>query len=210
MKFIFPPRPIGKIDPSQLPDYEKTGKWIAQRKFNGTRNVINVFNGNVEMFERTGKKHSQFVLTKEIKQEILSLKIDKNLDYRFDSEILNAKTSNAAYKQKIVLFDILTYESRYLFGAPKLLERYEILKKICGSPTQHEPNGIALRISEHVWLAENFYDNFTQRYKEFILREEIEGLVLKLKDSVIDNIGLKEYEIAWQIRCRKKSKNYNF
>lgn len=209
MQVVYPPRPEGRILPDRLPAYEKTGKWVVQRKFNGTRNNVYVHGDTVKLFHK-GRPHQQFTLTKGVREEILSLNFDRSKEYWLDSELLNAKTKNSAYKSKIVLYDVLQ-AGRYLFGAPDLLGRLAILDRICNHPQQKEPNlGIALRVTDNIWMAETFDQNFTDRFNDFIKNDEIEGVVLKRKDSVIKDYGKKEYEVSWQIRCRKPTKNYNF
>lgn len=209
-QILYPPRPKGRMLPSELPGYDKTSKWVAQRKFNGTRTLVHVLGSHVCLQSRHGESHKQFQLTPRLKEEILSLDLDKGLEYWLDGEILDAKTKNPNYKNKIVLFDIL-HQGHYLFGSPDLMARYEILKRICRNPEQKEPDlGLALKVTENIWLAETFSDKFTERFQDFIDSDEIEGLVLKKRNSVIDNIGAKEYEISWQIRCRKPHKNYTF
>lgn len=209
-RILYPPRPSGRMQPIDLSMYEKSGKWIVQRKFNGTRTLIHVFGQHVCLQSRHGGPHKQFQLSSQLKKEILSLNLDSSLEYWLDGEILDAKTKNPQYKDKIVLFDVLQC-GEYLFGAPNLLARYDILKDICRNPQELEPSlGIALKVSDNIWLSQNFNEKFVDRFKDFIRCDEIEGLVLKKKDSVIDNIGAKEYEITWQIRCRKPTKNYGF
>jgi len=210
VEFIYPPRPIGKIQPHQLGEYEESGKWVFQRKFNGTRLVIHILGGKVQLFTRHGKKPKQYDLTSQTKNEILALHIDPQLECWLDAELLNNKTSSPIYKGKIVLFDVLQL-GRYFFGSPDLMGRLEILNDICGHPQTKEPNlGLALRVTENIWMAETFTENFVDRFQDFITSDEIEGGVLKKKKSSLDNLGKKEYEIAWQIRCRKPHENYTF
>ena len=209
-RVLFPPRPVGKMLPTALPTYEKSGKWIVQRKFNGTRTLVHIHGDHICFQSRYGDDHKKFKETPALIREFRSLNFQPDLEYWLDGEILDAKTSNPNYKNKIVLFDILQ-EGEYLFGSPNLLGRYEILQKICNNPTQKEPAyGLALQVTNSIWLAENFSDNFKYHFEEFIDKDEIEGLVLKKKDSVLDNVGAKYYEIPWQIRCRKPHKNYGF
>jgi len=209
-QMLYPPRPKGRMRFSELPGYEKTGQWLAQRKFNGTRTLVYVNGDDVRLQSREGDgKHERFQLSQSLKEEILLLDLDRSKEYWLDGEILDSKTKNLAYKDKIVFFDILQ-EGEYFFGAPTLLERYEILNRICRYPQEKEPGGLALKSTENLWLAENFFSDFIGRFHDFIDRDEIEGLVLKKRNSVIDNIGAKYYEIHWQIRCRKPHKNYNF
>lgn len=208
-EIIFPPRPKSKIPPSRLASYEN-GKWVIQRKFNGTRVVICIEEGgDCYMLNRHGIP-GDFKLTKTLKDEILSLRIERGLKYWLDGELLNAKTKTLDYKEKVILFDVLQV-GRYLFGGPTLLDRLKILDSICGFPKQHEPNlGIALQATDNIWMAETFDRDFVARYNDFIDQPEIEGVVLKKKNSTLDDFGRKEYEVDWQIRCRKIHKNYTF
>lgn len=210
MQIIYPPRPKGKIPPHRLASYQETNKWVVQRKFNGTHIVLYVEGDSCCLLNRQGKP-ADFKLTKAFRDEIFSLGLDRSLKYWFDGELLDKKTKTAEYKEKIILFDILQ-AGRYLFGSPNLLERQEILKEICHFPKEKEPNrGIALRVTNGIWLAETFSENFVDRYKDFIDMPEIEGLVLKRKDSTLDNFGQQEYEVDWLIRCRKENqKSYRF
>jgi ATP-dependent DNA ligase len=207
---LFPPRPAGRMLSTAIPTYEKSRKWIAQRKFNGTRTLVHIHGDHICFQSRYGDGHKQFKETPALVREFRSLDIKSDLEYWFDGEILDAKTTNPNYKRKVVLFDILQ-EGEYFFDSPNLLERYEILRRICRFPIEKEPGyGIALKVTDNIWLAENFSDNLKHHFEEFIDKDEIEGLVLKKKDSVIDNIGTKYYETHWQIRCRKPQKNYKF
>lgn len=210
MKFIFPPRPKGKITPSQLPSYEATGNWVVQRKFNGQRNLIHIFQRDAYIIGRYGKEHLRYVLPAFLKKQLLSLNWNPDWEYWVDSELLDSKTTNPNYKNSLVLFDILQ-ANKYLFLGPNLLERYDMLKELCRNPVDLEPhNQIALRVTDNIMLAETFDKNFSERFEEKLHLDEIEGVVLKKKQSQIDNLGRAYYEVGWQIRCRKPTKNYNF
>jgi len=205
---IYPPRPRGKISPSDLPYYEKTGLWVAQRKFNDSRNLLRVDLGlELSVWSRHGGKHVRFSLNKALAEEIkANLKLDPNKTYWLDGGVMN-KTKNGP--NSVVFFDVLE-AGRYFFNGPDQMKRLEILYDICGNPTTKTENGLALKISDNLWLAETFADHFVDRFKESETTDMIEGLVLRRKDSVLDNFGKVEYEIDWQIRCRKSNKNYNF
>jgi ATP-dependent DNA ligase len=206
---MYPPRPKHKIRPSDLAKYEAQGIYVVQRKFNGTRTTIHVEGGNITTWTRHNTPHKQWELTEDVANQIRSLNIKADSEYWFDAELLNNKTTTPHYKNRVVLFDVL-HAGRYLFGKPNLLGRYDILSEICGHPQDLEPQGIALRVTENIWLAETFHENFEERFKDFIEMDEIEGLVLKKAKSALDNFGVKEYEIGWQLRCRKEHKNYNW
>lgn len=210
MQIIFPPRPRSKISPNQIGMYSNDPKWVAQRKFNGQRNLIHISSDRkVSFFGRHGEPHKKFKLTADLVNEIKQLNFPEN-EYWLDSELLDAKTSSVEYKQKVVIFDVL-HAGRYLLGRPTQEDRIAMLCDICGNPKKLESvNGIALEVTPNVWMAQTFSDNFEARFREIIDLDEIEGLILRKKDSVLDQRGLKEYEVGWQIRCRKAHKNYNF
>lgn len=211
MPVIYPPRPKGKISPDVLDTYEKSGIWVAQRKFNGQRNLIHISRaGEIKLYSRHGGAHARFKPTQKLVYQIERLNLKSGTEYWLDSELLDAKTTSQAYKGKIILFDVLQ-AGRYLFGNPTQMERLEILRAICRNPVEHEPtHGIALRVSDDLWMAETFEAGFKQEFDRFLQLDEIEGLVLRKRQSVLDNPGLREYEVTWQVRCRKPHKNYQF
>lgn len=208
MAFIYPPRPSGKTPPGSLKFYPSP-TWIAQRKFNGTRNCIEIKNGKVTLWNRYGEYHKQYDLTNSMRKQILSLNLLKENDYYLDSELLHSKTKNI--KGKIVLFDILKVD-KYLFGMQQI-DRLLLLEEICKYPKDYvkiNDVNLAFRVTEDIWLAETFTDSFLSRYKESFDIEELEGLVLRKRKSILDNVGRKDYNVSWQVRVRKQHKNYNF
>ena len=207
MRFISPPRPKSKIIPETLPSYEGKG-WVVQRKFNGSRIEIYKKNDEIKFFGRLGQD-SFYEAPDYTINELNALNFKENTEYWLDGEFLDAKTKNPKYKNKIILYDVL-YCEKYLLNVG-LKERLDLLNSICNFPSKREPNiGIALQVTPNIWMAETFYENFSVRFEEFIQYDEIEGLVLKKLDSVLDNFGNSEYEVDWQIRCRKPHKNYGF
>lgn len=211
MKIIYPPRPKSKIHFNDLSYYESTNNWCVQRKFNGHRNLIHISPERiVTFFSRHGQLHKKFILKNSLKDELLSvLNLEKGLEYWLDSELM-VKQINAT--NEVVLFDVLQ-AGRYFFGNPKQMERLELLKEICGNPKILEPGKIALQMSSKIWLAETWTDNFVARFQESLSNPKLEGLVLRKKNSALDNFGQKEYETGNIIRCRKpfaEDKGYNF
>lgn len=207
---IFPPRPKSKITPANLPVYESSGKWCVQRKFNGQRTIIHVSEDRtISIFGRECEEHGNFIPTQNLITQLQQLDYQPGKSYWLDGELLHAKTTTPEYKNKIILFDVLQ-EGNYFFQRTTLLERYDVLKRICRNPLTLEPkNGIALFVTPNVWMAETFFDNFSQHFHEKKHLDEIEGLVVKKRDSVLDSTGHRYYESTWLIRCRKPTKNYN-
>lgn len=212
MKILFPPHPNIRIPSNKLDYYEKSGEWIAQRKFNGTNVVIYVSHDRkIHILTRHGTPPKLFSLSQSHIDQILSLDLESGKDYWFNGELLDHKTKNPEYKKKIVLFDVL-HAGRYLIKNPDQEKRLEILKKICRNPENLEKNGLALEISKDIWLAESWRKDFKFHYEEFLDRDEIEGLVLRKLNSFISNFGQKEHDVSWIVKCRKPHSggNYNF
>lgn len=210
MKIIYPPRPKGKMLPSDLHYYED-GDWIAQRKFRGSRIVVNISkNKQVTVGNRHGTKFSKFDLTSNEKKELIScLNLDEDKEYWLDGELMN-KDVNAT--NEIIFFDVLQ-AGRYLFYEPNQAERIEILNHICNNPKNKCKSQIALEITPKFWMAETFFSSFKERFDESLNNDQLEGLVLKKRNTGLDSFGEKEYETNNLIRCRKpfsKTKGYDF
>lgn len=207
---IFPPRPKGAMPPRELDYYEKQGVWCAQYKYNGSRCVIHIINGTVSIIDRHASKHRSYTMPATMRDQLLALPgLDKNKEYWLDGELL-IKTSATDTKEKIVLFDVLQ-AGNYLFLKPNQMGRLDMLNEICGRPKELDPmRGMGFVISDDLMMAPTFQSDFTAHFNEKIQYDECEGLVLRRKDSALDNFGTKEYECSWIVRCRKPHKNYNF
>lgn len=210
MNIVFPPRPKGKMLPSDLYLYED-GNWLAQRKFNGSRVVVHISSERkITVGNRHGTTFSKFELSAKEKEDLIScLNLDAEKEYWLDGELMNKDVNST---KEIIFFDVLQ-AGKYLFFQPKQLERIEMLKQICDNPVKLNSSGIALEMSSKFSMAETFYDNFKLRYEESLENEQIEGLVLRKKNSGLDSLGDKEYETNNMIRCRKpfsKTKGYEF
>lgn len=213
MKILFPPHPDTKIPPSALSQYEASGKWVAQRKFNGTHIVLNVTpDRKVGILTRHGTPPKLFSLSQSHINQILSLNLEPGLEYWLNGELLDHKTTDPRYKGKLVFFDVLQ-AGPYLYRTKTQMERVELLANICRNPQTLEPaNGIALQVTQDLYMAETFTENFVQRFQDHIKTDEIEGLILRKRNSTLDNFGRTEYQVSWILRCRKAhgGGNYNF
>jgi len=211
MKFLYPPRPKGRMLHSDLHLYEKSGEWVAQRKFRGSRAVIYISKSRqVHLGSRHGKPFSNFELTPSLKDELISsLNLEDDKDYWLDGELMNKDVDST---KEIIFFDVLQV-GKYLFYKPTQIERLQILDGICRSPTKMCRSGIALEVSTNFWLAERFDRNFEDRYKDSLSNPQLEGLVLRRKNKGLESLGEKEYETSNLIRCRKpfsQEKGYEF
>lgn len=221
--YIFPPYPSpkSKIAPHLLNEYEKTGLYVVQYKFGGSRAVIQVILPNsVKLFDRHGNQFSTLLLTPEMKENFLSLNLCENREYWLDGEFLDKKakikgTGKQAVKNTIVLFDVLFAEKS--LSQKNQLERLDILKNICHNPQRLEPKKRAFQVcaknNSNIWMAQTFFNDFEYHFYNFFeldetkndMYPEIEGLILRHKNFKLENLGTKEYKVKGNvIRCRKK------
>lgn len=210
MAIIYPPRPKSAIPPMELPYCESLGIYCVQPKYNGARSVVHITpDGHVAIYSRHGRPHRNYTMPESIRKEILALPgLKKGIEVWLDGELLS-KTTATDTKNKIVFFDIL-YHEKYLFLAPNQKARLELLAETCGRPTSLDLlRGMGYVVSENLLMAPTFYSDFAKEFNKNY-GDEVEGLVLRKMDSVIDNFGQKEYEVSWLIRCRRPHKNYQF
>jgi hypothetical protein len=205
-KFIFPPRPRGRMNPAGLAFYELTGNWLAQRKFDDIRCLLHIEPGyEMSIWSRHGNPHGGFCLTRDLQEEIKrNLRLDPGLEYWIDGGIT---VPDGGGESRLVFWDILHLGCSFHAG-PDQLTRIKILTEICGNPTQHDCTGIALQISEHLWLAESFERNFVRRFTESFNDHRLEGLVLRRKYSKLTDTGACYYEVDWLMRCRKPKRSF--
>lgn len=209
-RYIYPPRPKSKIHPRQLAEEEAMGMWLWQRKFDGDRCIAVIDGKTVHLGNRHNKWHSASKLP-ELRKELSALKLS-GLSY-LDGELLKNGT--------LVLFDVLQL-SKYLIGVNQL-DRLDLLNQVCREPEDFCQEGVALKVSDNIWMADHGFNDFLLHFEEFCpyyshpesgLKGKgeglIEGLVLRRSDSSLDNWGSNQYEVDWQVRCRTGKQNYRF
>ncbi len=204
-RYIYPPRPKSRILPTALPELEQTNRYLVQRKFGGDRCTAHIDAGKAShLSNRRGRWHSNSK-HRELRKELLRLKIPNQGITCVDGELLPSGI--------LVVFDLLQV-GKYLIGKSQT-ERLLMLERVCGEPKEgcgESHNGIPLarQVSDHIWMAERWHTDFVSHFKECIGHDLIEGLVLRERDSTLDHWGSNEYEVDWQIRCRKGSKKYRY
>lgn len=196
------------MHPESLKDYPN---WVAQYKFNGTRNIIYVFpDGHIELFNRHGEHNKAYQVTEDMIQGFKKLNLKKGVFYVFDGELMHSKTKGL--KDRVILFDVLVNAGEYLLET-SYIERYKLLMNLVGNPSEFEEetgNKIAYRINKNVWLAKTYTKELTERFKKLAHMDEVEGLMLKNPNGKL-SFGTREQNNGeWLVRVRKPSKNYSF
>ncbi len=208
MNFLFPPRPRGSVPWTDLKRLEATGEWVAQPKYQGARVVVQVEGRGVSFLSRQGRPFRSWSPPASLVRDVLALPgLGRRAEWRLDGELL-IKTTAPDTKGKLVLFDVL-HAGKYLFGRGQM-ERLALLSEVCGGPTALDPwRGMGLIASGSVLMAPTFESGFEERFHSMAC-DEVEGLVLRRRSSVLDNFGSKEYEVDWLVRCRRPDKLRDF
>lgn len=224
MNPFFPPRPGVTLLPALLKRMSSE-IWLAQRKFEGQRNLIYIKGDHLEFWSRhpeNGFRHKNFTIPPELRKNLLQLRIPAGIEVVIDSELLHAKTKGISpeappqwrqgVKNTVVLFDIL-YWNGYLANETQE-DRLKRLFELCGCPMTLEPGGRALQVFSNVWLAETLQNDFFAEYHKMLLCPEVEGLVLRRRNSVLregnPTCGKRLHEVSWMIRARRPKKNFAF
>jgi ATP-dependent DNA ligase len=205
MRYVYPPRPLPAIHPDNLDRLEREKSWLAQYKYNGSRTGVYIRSGKIALWNRHHEEHIYFV-PPQLADSISSLNLDSSKDYILDGELLHSKTKNL--KNTLVLFDVL-WAGEYLFGVSQP-ERLKILCDICRNPIELEERGRALLVGEGLWLAEVWDGEFVFHFYEKTELDEIEGLILRRKNSQLDNLGQQNYVANWMLRSRKSHKGSTY
>ena len=213
-KFIFPPRP-NLYDPDKL-EFFDDGTYWAQLKLDDTRNLIIIEpDGNVKLFNRHKSAHKAYCNPHpDLISALSSVKTEKGKYQVYDSLLLHSK--NALVKDTVVLMDILVYNSDYLYLVD-YEDRYSILEGICGKPKSLEKDtglALALKVSEHLWLAKNYESGFRDLFNKWgeVFKDGqriVEGLVFKKKSGKLE-YHFNSEQCSWMYKVRYPKKNYGF
>ena len=211
-RFIFPPRTelACEMDNNDsLKMFLAFDDVIGQLKLNGSRICIYISPTNkIEAWDRHKKNVSHY-LTQGMKDEISSLNYPKGKWNVFDGELLQLKNSAKQFKERIVLFDTLVWDSQWLIDET-YLNRYNLLSQLI-KPLRIFDVDIKVG-GYHILTLKNYgKDELTNTWTNVIKKHDIvEGFVLKRTgyfsrlergNSVINNSH-------WMLRVRKATKNH--
>ena len=206
-RYIFPPRPKNAIPDSDL-NFWDNGSLLAQPKLNGSNCVI-FTNGEKLMVMN---RHSQYLTNVDIqRQEILDLfKGDIGKWMVLNGEYLNKSKQDEnrqTFNHKLVIFDILVYNSDYLVGKT-FQERINLLDELYGQKDSEK--SYLYSISNNVYRVKSFENGFKSIYDQLTPIDLIEGLVLKRKNARLEIGNTENNNIKSQLKARKPTKLYKF
>jgi ATP-dependent DNA ligase len=206
---IFPPRPGGAINPSEV---DRFGRFLAQYKYNDIRTLIHLLpGGEIKILSRKKEALRSYTLTALMKKSLRALKLKKDSYHVLDGGLMRS-AFGLSREKSIVLWDILVHENQYLL-LTTYAERYRLLETIAGCPrrSEHETgHQIGLEIRPHLWLAPLFRSHFSDHFKKAEQAEDLEGLVLKNPRGKLRWGSSEENNGEWQIRVRKTNGRYVF
>ena len=206
--YIYPTRPKNAAPVSDIQRYDN-GAMLGQVKSNGSNCLIFTNGIDWRIHNRHNDRLTNFNLS--------ALEMSNNL---FKCErgkwmVLNGEYMNKAkndergnlFNHKLVLFDILVFDSEYLIGKT-YQERVDLLDKLYGvNESDHEHYHA---ISENIYKVKTYYSGYGELYKKIVEVDMLEGLVLKRKTARLE-LGLTENNNSKSmIKFRKETKNYKF
>jgi hypothetical protein len=206
-RYIFPPRPKNAIPDSDL-NFWDNGSLVAQPKLNGSNCVI-FTNGEKLMIMN---RHSQYMTNVDIqRQEVLDLfKGEPGKWMVLNGEYLNKSKQDEnrqTFNHKLVIFDILVYNSDYLVGKT-FQERISLLDELYGKNDSEK--SYLYSISNNAYRVKSFESGFKSLYDQLTPIDMIEGLVLKRKNARLEIGNTENNNIKSQLKARKATKNYKF
>ena len=206
-RYIFPPRPKNAIPDSDL-NFWDNGSLLAQPKLNGSNCVI-FTNGEKLMVMN---RHSQYLTNVDIqRQEVLDLfRGEPGKWMVLNGEYLNKSKQDEnrqTFNHKLVIFDILVYNSDYLVGKT-FQERINLLDELYGQKDSEK--SYLYSISNNVYRVKSFENGFKSIYDQLTPIDLIEGLVLKRKNARLEIGNTENNNIKSQLKARKPTKNYKF
>lgn len=203
--YIYPPRPKNAIDPKHLNSWDDNSM-ICQIKTNGSNCVIFMNGIDCFIYTRHGTRLTTFELQKE---EILKLYSGKGWMV-INGEYLNKNKKderNASFNHKLILFDILVYNSEYLIGKT-FAERIELMDNLFA--TKDSEKEFLFSVSENVFRVKSYQKDFKQLFDKYTKIDLVEGVVLKRKNARLEIGSTENNNSKSQVKSRKKCKNYKF
>lgn len=206
--YIYPPRPSNAIPPTALNDWDNNSL-LAQPKMNGSNCVVFTEGTSLFVMNRHHQRMTNFRIAKEEMMKLYKPEFTGWLV--LNGEWLNkSKTDERGetFNHKLILFDILVYNSEYLVGKT-FEERVALLDNLYG--TNDSDKTYLYSITNSIYRVKSYRNNFVELFNSLTKRGTlIEGLVMKRKNARLELGNTENNNSRSQIKCRVPTKNYKF
>jgi len=206
--YIYPCRPKNAAPIQDIIKYDN-GMMLCQPKYNGSNCTIFTNGIETKVFNRHKDKLTNFNLTNEdIIQNIFKGEVGKWMV--INGEYLNKNKNDERglpFNHKLIIFDILVYESDYLIGK-SFADRVELLDNLYGIDDSEK--NYLFSVSNNIYRTKTYQTNFVDLYTNLSKIDMIEGLVLKRLNAKLELGITEDNNSKSQIKFRKKCANYLF
>lgn len=175
-------------------ELSKNENWIAEPKYNGSRCVVHILDGEVSFYSRHGES---LKYNEDPDPDIVGyLKSLFNMGYyQFDGELRHNKVKGI--RDKLVIWDCFIYENVVLNRMP-----YWKRQSLCSIfPVDRE---------HQISLIERYDTDFDKAFESVIKDSEMEGLVLKKLNGELELCRTSSANSKWQYKVRKKTNSYRY
>lgn len=207
LKYFYPEKPVlMKITQESFTEMSNSPQWVAEPKYNGSRCIVHMLNGEISFWDRHGKKldFDSNVLYKDGRDKIkmiLRLAFGDIGYYVFDGELRHNKVTGI--QNKLVLWDCFIYNHELLNKKPYWARRALI------------EAGIKEDTNDPVTLIRQWKHHFKTVYDEYVAGhwgnpDEFEGIVLKNVNGLLNlgrNSGINS---NWMFKVRKQTGRHRF
>lgn len=209
-RYIYPCRPANAISPEDL-NYWDNGSMLAQLKMNGS-NCLIFTNGEIV---KAMNRHNQVLTNFQISKDEVIQNLYKPLNLKGKWLVVNGEQLNKSqldergttFNHKLILFDILVYDSEYLVGQT-FEERVNLLDGIYG---QNGSNKDYLwGVSDNIYRVKSHNTGFKSLFDTFTKIPIVEGLVMKRKNAKLELATTEKNNWRSQLKCRKPTKVYKY
>lgn len=225
--YFYPEKPVlVHRDQELVEKLSEDSDFVAEPKYNGSRCIVVVINGKVELWNRHNKPMRNVVKTdngyKELIEEIKS-KVPDTGHYQFEGEFRHNKCTGLQYK--LVLWDCLIYNDEYLNKLTYDERRELVLKHFSVDKAANYAIGdkiISLKEwadynKNRVTVIEQFKTDFRKVFNEYVSgkrmlahEDEFEGLVMKNRKGKLALGRKTNPDSRWMFKIRIETGRHKF
>jgi len=174
--------------------------WIAEPKYNGCRLQLHIIDGDVQFWDRHGKRLAYDKSPSETLVMRLKSLFPKGY-YLFDGELRHNKVTGI--RDKIVLWDCFIWEGEFLNRLPYALRRLKL------------EGFLSVGDDQELSLIIQYANNFRQAFEDYTGGvhgdpDEFEGLVMKNIKGRLNLGRTSNNNSGWMFKIRKETGRHKF